>query len=265
MDTDLIVDPPASGAWNMGFDEALRERVAQTGRAAVRFYQWAPATLSLGYFQCYASRGEHPGSAGLPVVRRASGGGAIVHDRELTYSCVFPVRDRLGRPIQQLVDEFHRALIEILRDWSIAARLCESASGISREEEPFLCFRRRAAGDVLLDGAKIAGQRPAAASGVGPAARQRVARPLAGRTRTARNRRLGGAAGRSPGTGAGLGRSPRITAGTAFRRWRRRRAAPRTNRLVAGRTLRLVALDPEAMNCVFIVLLTLRVMVERHD
>ena len=141
----------------MGVDEALGERVALTGRPAVRFYQWTPATLSLGYFQFYAARGEHRVSANLPVVRRASGGGAIVHDRELTYSCAFPVRDRLGRPAQQLVDEFHLALMEALQEWRIAACQCESASGTSREEEPFLCFLRRAAGDVLLDGAKIAG------------------------------------------------------------------------------------------------------------
>ena len=60
MDTDLILDPPATGTWNMGVDEALGERVALTGRPAVRFYQWTPATLSLGYFQFYAVRGEHP-------------------------------------------------------------------------------------------------------------------------------------------------------------------------------------------------------------
>ena len=157
MDTDLILDPPATGTWNMGVDEALGERVALTGRPAMRFYQWTPATLSLGYFQCYAARGQHPVSANLPVVRRASGGGAIVHDRELTYSCAFPVRDRLGRSAQQLVDEFHQALMEALQEWRIAACLCDSASGTSREEEPFLCFLRRAVGDVLLDGAKIAG------------------------------------------------------------------------------------------------------------
>lgn len=157
MDTDLIFDLPASGPWNMGFDEALGERAAQTGRPAVRFYQWDPATLSLGYFQPYASRGEHPGSADLPAVRRASGGGAIIHDRELTYSCALPVRDRLGRPAQQLVDEFHQALRDALREWSIAARLCGSALESGREREPFLCFLRRAQEDVLLDGAKIAG------------------------------------------------------------------------------------------------------------
>ena len=145
-----------------------------------------------------------PAAPGLPVVRRASGGGAIVHDRELTYSCVFPVRDRLGRPAQHLVDEFHQALIEALREWRIAACLCESASGISRDKEPFLCFLRRAAGDVLLEGAKIAGSAQRRQRGSVLQHGSVLLARSPGAPESARNRRFGRAAGRSRGTGPGL-------------------------------------------------------------
>ena len=99
MDARLILDEPSSGAWNMGVDEALREWAETAGGLGLRFYQWAPATLSLGYFQTHRSRALHAGSAQLPLVRRASGGGAIVHDRELTYSLVGPTGRSWKRPV----------------------------------------------------------------------------------------------------------------------------------------------------------------------
>src|SRR6188474_2624923 len=97
MDTlRLIVDPPASGAWNMAVDEALLETAAISGLATLRFYTWQEPTLSLGYFQSAVDRDHHPDGRDCPLVRRASGGGAIIHDRELTYSIALP--RRLARP-----------------------------------------------------------------------------------------------------------------------------------------------------------------------
>src|SRR5262245_10595361 len=86
----LVVDPPASGVWNMAVDEALIDDVADGGLATLRFYQWNEPTLSLGYFQPYAARMGHAASASAAVVRRLSGGGALLHDRELTYALALP-------------------------------------------------------------------------------------------------------------------------------------------------------------------------------
>lgn len=157
MDALLIIDSPRVGVWNMGIDEALREWAGRHGTPVVRFYEWAPATLSLGYFQTLRDRASHPPSRDLHVVRRASGGGAIVHDRELTYSCALPVAARWGADGLSLVDAFHSSLRETLEEWGIAASLCRSPAPVPREAEPFLCFQRRADGDLLLDGMKIAG------------------------------------------------------------------------------------------------------------
>src|ERR1700690_2091076 len=86
----LIVDPPGEGAWNMALDEALLEAAQNEGIATLRFYSWREATLSLGYFQGAADRRLHQASADCASVRRASGGGAILHDCELTYSIALP-------------------------------------------------------------------------------------------------------------------------------------------------------------------------------
>jgi lipoate-protein ligase A len=94
-----ISDAPLDGPANMARDEALLTRVG-LGQSppTLRFYSWNPATISLGYFQSYADYEALPLPAGrLAVVRRQTGGGAILHDLELTYSLVLP----LGHPLLQ--------------------------------------------------------------------------------------------------------------------------------------------------------------------
>jgi lipoate-protein ligase A len=153
----VIIDPPAAGAWNMAVDEALLQSGEFAG-ITLRFYQWSEPTLSLGYFQALAERDQHTPSQNCTVVRRASGGGAILHDQELTYSIVAPVTQRFGDSAAELYDVAHQSLCEMLSDWNISARLCSSDDVLKLgAAEPFLCFQRRSRGDVLLGAHKICG------------------------------------------------------------------------------------------------------------
>lgn len=141
------------GCDNMGLDEALLE-AAPSGPPTLRFYQWAAPTLSLGYFQRLEERQTHPASAACPVVRRSTGGGAILHDRELTYSYTAAAAfERSSGVAETIYRQFHASLIEALSEWGVDARLCDSGSRAS----PFLCFQRRARGDVLSGASKICG------------------------------------------------------------------------------------------------------------
>ena len=156
-DCRLLVHAPAAGAWNMAVDEALLETAVSGGLPTLRFYQWNEPTLSLGYFQRFADRGTHAASLGCPIVRRTTGGGAILHDRELTYSLTVPASHRLARRPAELYDRMHRSLVQALEQLGAASQVLATGADRGPLAEPFLCFQRRASGDVVQAGAKIAG------------------------------------------------------------------------------------------------------------
>ena len=83
-------DSPASGGWNMAADEALAHRSEETNSVLMRLYGWHPHTVSLGSFQRYVDFSETSELSHWPVVRRPSGGGAIIHGTDLTYGLAVP-------------------------------------------------------------------------------------------------------------------------------------------------------------------------------
>ncbi len=172
MDTVAYVDRARPGQENMDIDRQLLEAAERTGSAYVRLYQWSEPTLSLGHFQAGIDRNLHMPSRDLPMVLRASGGGAIVHDQEWTYSIALPVgRNKIGAS-KELYDLVHGALVDGLRglgwDASQWTKPCAVdvhernsdepiACGGSRPTEPLLCFERRSCGDIVCEGWKVVG------------------------------------------------------------------------------------------------------------
>ncbi len=156
----VIVDPPLPGAVNMGRDEGL---LAGVGAGAVpptlRFYQWDPPTISLGYFQRFADYVALPAPAGeLAVVRRPTGGGAILHDRELTYSLTVPLaHPLLADGPNRLYELAHAALIEVLGGPASPAQPCGVSDDSGAAKGPFFCFARRHKLDVVVGADKLAG------------------------------------------------------------------------------------------------------------
>jgi len=154
----LIVDPPAAGSWNMSVDEALLSAAVEGNVTTLRFYQWDEPTLSLGYFQRYDDRQQHAASSACAIVRRQSGGGAILHDRELTYSLTLPPGHPLTRDATVLYTAVHHAFVHWLTSRLASANVSRWRLSLNRQpsrlapsEEPFLCFQRRACGDLLLE------------------------------------------------------------------------------------------------------------------
>lgn len=151
----LLIDPPLTGPANMARDEALL--AACTGSSvppALRFYAWSPATISLGYFQAIDEfRSQPPAIRDLPVVRRTTGGGAILHDLEVTYSIVLPIDHPLvaGRP-NRLYERAHEAVIAAVGTPArrLGCREAGDSCDSSSQRGPFFCFARRHALDVVV-------------------------------------------------------------------------------------------------------------------
>jgi len=139
----------------MALDEALLEAADTDGIATLRCYRWSQPTLSLGYFQRADERHGHSASRACPMVRRASGGGAILHDAELTYSLAIPTADRLATAARELYDLIHAALVEAIVAIGVPVQVCPGTA--SQPHPPFLCFQRRGPGDIMLGSVKIAG------------------------------------------------------------------------------------------------------------
>jgi lipoate-protein ligase A len=139
----------------MAVDAWLLESAVRSGQSAFRWYRWDGPTLSLGYFQDPALRPADPELASLPVVRRLSGGGAIIHDQELTYSLALAPEHPLTADPHALYTLVHTALIDILNQLGVPVRL-RGDTAAERAGE-FLCFGRGDAFDVVIGSQKVLG------------------------------------------------------------------------------------------------------------
>lgn len=151
----IIESAPLSGAMNMAVDEALLEHAITNNVATLRWYEWQEPTVSLGYFQKPSELAEDPLLVALPTVRRLTGGGAIVHDGDLTYSIALPASQKLfGRP-EELYDLIHIPVGETLQAIGVPAEV--RGESLKKPAEPLLCFQRQDSHDMVLNGNKILG------------------------------------------------------------------------------------------------------------
>jgi lipoyl(octanoyl) transferase len=154
----------AGGAANMALDEALLEWVSGRPDAVyLRTYGWLEPTLSLGYFQRQSEAAAAVRWQAVPLVRRATGGGAIWHDRELTYAIILPAHHPQARPSTALYRSVHAAIAATLREQGLMA--CRRAAldpephraGERPPHRPFLCFTDRDPEDIVAGSYKVVG------------------------------------------------------------------------------------------------------------
>ncbi len=145
-----------SGADNMAIDEALFEGVQAGDPPVLRLYRWDPPTLSFGRNQ--TARGHFNAARakerGIAIVRRPTGGAAVYHDKELTYSVCAPVA-HIGGPRDAYL-RINQALVSGLLRLGVPARLGE---GTHRRPSPSAdpCFQTAATGEVSVAERKLVG------------------------------------------------------------------------------------------------------------
>ena len=151
-----MVSPPRGAVANMALDEAMLLTAADTGLTLVRLYQWSSPSVSFGRNQrtvdVYSC--ERCEARGVPVVRRLTGGRALLHARELTYAVAAPTS--AARTLRCGYEAINDVLLNALRSLGVNADL---AAPLGRTASPGLapCFETASAGELVVNGAKIAG------------------------------------------------------------------------------------------------------------
>jgi lipoate-protein ligase A len=136
----------------MAVDHALLESVQAGAAPILRFYRWSAPTLSFGRNQM--TRGIYDPKPDLQTVRRPTGGLAVLHHREITYSIAIPAA-QLGGPRRTYIT-INQALLLGLQQLGVAAHL-SAASPRGRFGTVHPCFAEPAEGEVVAQGRKLVG------------------------------------------------------------------------------------------------------------
>lgn len=174
MEWRLIKDSYHNGFTNMAIDEAImiahREGLVPP---TIRFYQWSPPAVSLGYFQDLVKEIDVDvcKNLGIDIVRRPTGGKAVLHDKELTYSFIIKENHPLvNNSILETYKKISGGIIRGLSCLGIKAELVplreklksspsdnEAKSKIPHSDIKSICFSVPSQYEVQVEGKKILG------------------------------------------------------------------------------------------------------------
>lgn len=152
----FLETPPLCGEANMAIDAAL---LAQHARGlsppTLRLYRFSPAAVSTGYFQRrHGFDLEACATLGIDVVRRPTGGKAILHGRDLCYSVIGGADDGISSTVAGAYTIIAQGLLAGLELVGVRAQMAEASA---RAEHADICFLRTTVGAVLYEGRKLIG------------------------------------------------------------------------------------------------------------
>jgi lipoate-protein ligase A len=155
-DWQLLRTPPASGAYNMAVDAALLGDAAARGTGVWRCYDWALPTISFGRNEAVRTRFDDASvaAAGFDVVRRPTGGRALLHMAEVTYSVTMPLAR--SRPWQAAYALINEVLLSAVQSLGVDAELVTEHARVMPPDGR-VCFAAPSLGEIAVRGAKLAG------------------------------------------------------------------------------------------------------------
>lgn len=157
----LLYTPPSNGAWNMAVDESILEHIQRgESQPTLRLYSWKPACLSLGHAQSFADVDmERVKANGWEVVRRLTGGRAILHTDELTYSVTGSTEEPvLAGGILESYNRLAQALMFAMRELGLPVEMKEDVGHASSmtSANP-VCFEVPSTYEITVNGKKLIG------------------------------------------------------------------------------------------------------------
>lgn len=149
--------PPAHGAYNMAFDSAMMTAARAHDVGIWRCYGWDQPTVSFGRNESVAGRFDRVSveRAGLGAVRRPTGGRALLHASEVTYSVAVPVAGTIGW--QALYAAINAVLLRALQALGAPAELALAPHETPMRPNGPVCFDQPAYGEIVVHGAKLVG------------------------------------------------------------------------------------------------------------
>ncbi len=151
----LITQAPSKGSWNMAVDESMLIHCSQNQIPTLRFYKWEPPCLSLGYFQKTEEIDLQACSEkGIDVVRRPTGGRAVLHKNELTYSVTIPLSILPGK-LLETYKTLSTALTKGLQKVGLPAQLTPAQKKL--ETSSAACFDVASSYEINSGGKKLIG------------------------------------------------------------------------------------------------------------
>lgn len=170
----LLHTPPLVGSLNMAIDEAILLAIAE-GQAppTLRFFAWEPACLSLGYAQPMSDvDAARLAERGWDLVRRPTGGRAILHTDELTYSVLAPMDE--PRVHGGVIESYRQLSLGLLRGLEILGLnanaekkdKAQSPNGLSTQSQNPVCFEVPSDYEITANGKKLLGSAQVRKKGV---------------------------------------------------------------------------------------------------
>ena len=165
----LLITPPARGAWNMAVDESILEAMG-SGKSlpTLRLYAWEPACLSLGYAQPLTDVDiPRLQARGWEMVRRPTGGRAVLHTEELTYSVITPLNEpRMAGTVLESYRRLAQALVQALNQLTGTSGIGAGGSPVQVNENSSapnaptanpVCFEVPSTYEITIGGKKLVG------------------------------------------------------------------------------------------------------------
>ncbi|MBI5682989.1 MAG: lipoate--protein ligase family protein [Deltaproteobacteria bacterium] len=156
----LIIDGPLSGYENMAVDEAMLTACEKgESPSTIRFYKWDRTTLSIGFFQKSEACFKRCSALNIPIVRRVTGGRAVLHDVELTYSVVTNDAELLEKGIIGAYKVVSRCIVDALMDLGLDACIMDARDKrfASKGKTKESCFDFVSRYEITINGRKIIG------------------------------------------------------------------------------------------------------------